>query len=193
MANRNHVFAVDEFYHCYNRGTDKRTVFEDAQDFDYFQKSMKAYNTSLVLGKLRLYENEITSESKLVEIVSYCLLPNHYHIILKECAEHGISQFMQRVGVGYTMYFNEKYKRSGGLFQGAFKSKHIESDQDLRQVISYVTYNNIVHNITNPSLFRSNLNKRSDIVRGLTSNNMLPTNMMEVVDIIKMQRLSFKE
>lgn len=193
MANRNHVFAIDEYYHCYNRGTDKRTVFEDTQDYEYFQKSLNAYNTTLVLGKLRLYDNEIQAESKLVEILSYCLLPNHYHIILRESVEHGISQFMQRVGVGYTMYFNEKNERSGGLFQGTFKSKHIESDQDLRQVISYVTYNHMIHNIKDPALFRSKLNKSSDIVRGLTSNNMLPSNMTEIVDIIKMHRLSFKD
>lgn len=193
MANRNHVFAVDEHYHCYNRGTDKRTIFEDAQDFEYFKKSLRAYNTTLVLGKLRLYDSEVSEKDKLVEILSFCLLPNHYHIVLCEKVEHGISKFMQRVGVGYTMYFNEKNQRSGGLFQGTYKSKHVESDQDLRQVISYVTYNNVVHNISDTSLFRSELNENADIVRGLTSNGLIPSNMSEIADIIKMQRLSFKE
>jgi len=124
--------------------------------------------------------------------VSYCLLPNHFHIVLKELVEHGISKFMQRVACGYTMYFNEKYERSGGLFQGTFKSKHIDDDQGLRQVTAYVTYNHLVHSITNPLLYRSWLNTEADIVRGLTSNLSLEErDMIEIVEIIKEKRLSF--
>jgi REP element-mobilizing transposase RayT len=187
MANRNHKFAPGEYYHCYNRGTDKRTVFEDTQDYSYFLKSLKAYNSTLVLGKLRLLDEMSPSDTKIVEIVSFCLLPNHFHLLLKEEVENGISNFMQRVGVGYTMYFNEKNKRSGGLFQGTYKSKHLESDQDFQQVLSYVTYNNVIHDIRDVKLYRSGLNKNSDIMRGLTSN------ITEIAQIIKERRLSFKE
>lgn len=190
MGNRNHVFATDEFYHCYNRGVDKRTTFIDAQDFSYFLKSAEAYNSVETLGKLRLYEN-LPAREKIVDIVSYCLLPNHFHFVLQEKTEHGISNFMSRVGTGYTMYFNEKYERSGALFQGVFKSKHLESDQDLRQVISYVAYNNIVHHISDQTKYRSGLNQNSDIVRGFTSNNFDISKMQEIVQIIKEQRLSF--
>lgn len=192
MANRNHIFAVDEYFHCYNRGTEKRTVFIDNQDFNYFQKSLELYNTDSSLGKLRLY-GEPVKRYEIVEMVSYSLLPNHFHLLLKEKAEHGISKFMQRVGVGYTMYFNEKYKHSGGLFQGSYKSKHIETDQDLRQLLAYVTHNNLVHNITDTLLYRSKLNTKSETVRGLTSNLNEAINLKEIVEIIKIQRLSFKE
>ena len=190
MARRNHVFAVGEYYHCYNRGTDKRTIFYDNQDYGYFLKSIESYNSTEVYGKLRLHHSVVVEE-QLVEVVSYCLLPNHFHIVLKERIEGGVSKYMQRIGIGYTMYFNEKNDRSGALFQGAFKSKHVETDQDLRQVISYVAYNNKIHNITDEKLFRSKLNNLADIVRDPNSNFYIPTNMEEIVDIIRLQRLAF--
>lgn len=191
MANRNHQFEIDEYYHCFNRGTDKRVIYVDGNDYSYFLRSIDAYNSTEVYGKLRLHQN-VPTEQRIVEVISYNLLPNHFHIVLKELTEHGISKFMQRVGVGYTMYFNEKYKRSGALFQGAFKSKHVSDDQNLRQVIAYVTFNHLVHNTFNATLFRSWLNTESDIVRGRTSNLLLqPNDMIEIVEIIKEQRLSF--
>ncbi len=190
MSSRNHTFAVEEYYHCYNRGTEKRTIFLDKQDFAYFLESMKAYNSIEVLGKLRLHKN-LMPEQEIVDVLSYCLLPNHFHIVLKEKVENGISNFMQRVGGGYTMYFNQKYERSGVLFQGVFKSKHIETDQDLRQVLAYVTHNNVIHNIIDPDLYRSKLNKNVEIVRGFTSNLENSANMLEIAEIIKLQRLSF--
>lgn len=191
MANRNHIFEIDEYYHCYNRGCDKRIVFADAQDYAYFLRSVAAYNSSESLGKLRLH-SDLKPASKLVEIISYCLLPNHYHLILMESVENGISDFMRRVSGGYTMYFNAKYKRSGSLFQGKFKSKHIDTDQNLRQVTSYVSHNNLIHKISDPALFRSGLNTDASVVRGWTSNDVLTTDSMrEVVEIIREQRISF--
>ena len=67
----------------------------------------------------------------LVQIICYCLNPNHYHLLLKEIKDGGISEFMKRVGGGYTWYFNNKHKRSGTLFQGRFKSVHIKSNEQL--------------------------------------------------------------
>lgn len=192
MARRNHEFAIDEYYHCYNRGTDKRVVFIDAQDFNYFIKSIQAYNSIEGLGKLRLYDSVSDNPNdQLVELVSYNLLPNHFHILMKERVELGISKFMQRLGIGYTLYFNKKYIRSGGLFQGAFKSKHIETDQDLRQVLAYVNYNYKIHNVTDENLYRTFLNDTADIVRDPNSNLSDSVNLLEVIEIIKLQRLAF--
>ena len=190
MPRRNHQFAVDEYYHCYNRGTDKRVVFCDQQDYQYFIKSAESYNSTLILGKLRLYDDNQSTE-RIVDIVSYCLLPNHYHFVLKERVEHGVSNFIHRLSLGYTMYFNNKYKRSGVLFQGPFKSKHIEDDQDLRQVIAYVNFNYKVHNISDPTLYRSWLNNHLEIIRDPDSIYVDEDKMQEIVDIIKLQRLSF--
>lgn len=190
MTRRNHTFAVDEYYHCFNRGTDKRVIFQDNQDYNYFLKSIESYNSTEAYGKLRLNESSPV-EQQVVEIVAYCLLPNHFHMVLKELVEGGISKYIKRIAIGYTLYFNEKNDRSGALFQGAFKSKHITTDQDLFQVISYVAYNNLIHNITDVKLFRSYLNSAAEIVRDPNSNISNPNNMLEIVDIIKLQRLTF--
>lgn len=99
---------------------------------------------------------------------------------------------MQRIGGGYTMYFNQKYERSGSLFQGKFKAKLVKSDLDLKHLLAYVTYNNIVHDIYDKKIYRSSLNMQDDLVRGLSSNYG-EENMREVVDIIKEMRSSRKD
>ncbi len=82
---------------------------------------------------------------KLVNLCAFCLMPNHFHLLLYECTEGGISKFMQRLGIAYTMYFNEKYARSGGLFQGTFKSRLIEDEAYLMRTIDYLHMNPIQH------------------------------------------------
>jgi len=84
---------------------------------------------------------------KLVEFICYCLNPNHFHFILRQIAPKGISLFMKRLLGGYTMYFNEKEKRSGALFQGLFKSKLIIDNDYLLHTSAYVNLNNRVHQL----------------------------------------------
>lgn len=189
MATRLHAFAPGEIFHCYNRGVDKRTIFEDQQDYIYFLKMLRYFNTSKVVGKLRLLEHKEPVDPPLT-ILAYCILPNHYHIVVRcNDVEGGLSKYMQRIGGGYTMYFNQKYDRSGSLFQGKFKAKLIDSDNYLKNILAYVTYNNIVHDITDKSLYRASLNTNDDLVRGLASNSG-EQNMQEVVGIIKEMRSS---
>lgn len=193
MARRNHTFEIGEYYHCYNRGVDKRKVFMDTQDYAYFLESLHAYNLSDALGSLRLYKDTKaqTEASQIVSIVSYCLLPNHFHLILRDELGGGISKYLQKVGIGYTMYFNQKHKRSGALFQGGFKSKHIARDQDLRQLIAYVYYNNKIHDLHDPALYRNALNTKLEIVRDLNSDLSLSQSaMIETIEAIKELRLS---
>jgi len=83
----------------------------------------------------------VERKETLVDIGAYCLMSNHYHLLLREHDPGGITSFMRRVGTGYAMYFNIKYERSGSLFQGAFKSKRIVSDQNFNRVVSYIHAN----------------------------------------------------
>lgn len=189
MPVRKHDFTIGEHYHCYNRGVDKRVVFLDQQDYVYFLKSLKAYNSVETHGHLRVSENTQT-EAQSVTILTYCLLPNHFHILLREEIEHGISQYLKRVLGGYTMYFNQKYKRTGSLFQGPFKSKYVATDQDLRQVLSYVAHNYFIHNISDKELFRSSMNTKDSLVRDLFSNFDTKT-QLEAAQIIKEIRDGF--
>lgn len=191
MASRSFSFAPGEHYHCYNRGVDKRIIFEDQQDYIYFLKLLRHLNTSEVLGKLRLHEKRKPINPP-VAILSYNILPNHYHLALRSNVDSGVSKYLQRVGGAYTMYFNQKYKRSGALFQGKFKAKHIETDQDLRQILAYVYYNHLIHDLTDQTLYRSSLNTTDDLVRGLSSN-FQKNDMLEIIDIIKSIRSSRKD
>ena len=150
-------FGNGNFYHIYNRGVDRRNVFLDSKDFDRFLQSMEVFNTVEPLGGLyiqALLERGLqkhlarrpTSSGKLVRIICYCLNPNHFHLILEQLVEGGISEFMKRLG-GYTKYVNNKYKRSGALFQGKFKYVHIDANEYLLRVSAYVNLNNRVHQL----------------------------------------------
>src|SRR5690606_36166474 len=79
----------------------------------------------------------------LVEIGAYCLMPNHFHILLKSKEDDGISKFMNKLGTSYSMYFNRRYERTGILFQGRYKAKHVESDEYLKYLFSYSHLNPI--------------------------------------------------
>ncbi|MEK7133744.1 MAG: transposase [Patescibacteria group bacterium] len=149
MANRKPI-EIDEWYHCYNRGVDKRRVFLNKRDYErmlilmYLAKHAQAVR---LFGMTHARLNDVlgstlSKEDKpIVEIGAYALMPNHFHFVLKEVQEGGISLFMQKVFTGYTMYFNQKNARTGALFAGTFKSKHIEDDQYLKHLVSYVHLN----------------------------------------------------
>ncbi len=162
MSTRKTPFAIGEFYHIFNRGVDKRIIFTDTHDTDRFFKSLVEFNATDPIGSL--YENSryqrggetATPSEKLVNIIAYCLNPNHYHLILEQLVDGGISEFLKRIG-GYTWYFNNKYKRNGSLFQGVFKSVHIDSNEYLLHVSAYVNLNGHVHKLdsTNTQLVSS--------------------------------------
>ena len=142
--------APDEWYHCYNRGVDKRIVFEDAGDYNRFLLLLYMGNGSvpLRLSNLRnrniravLEDTSFERGEPVVEIGAYTLMPNHFHLALKEILEGGIAIFMQRIFTAYTMYFNKKYERTGALFAGPFKSRHVTDDRYLKKLISYLHLN----------------------------------------------------
>jgi len=155
MKKRKNPFVQGEYYHIYNRGVDKRIIFDEYFDILRFYQSMQEFNSIEPIGSI--YENRNKKKDnnnrggatptvgKLVEIVAYCLNPNHYHLILTPLVENGISEFMRRLNGGYTIYYNLKNKRSGSLFQGTFKSVYIDSDSYLRFLSVYVNLNFKVH------------------------------------------------
>ncbi len=143
-------FEPENYYHIYNRGVDKRSIFQDKEDLARFLECMNDFNTEEATGGL--FQLSFTkdkslrgSTSKLVRFVSYCLNQNHYHFILEPLVQDGIQKFMHRIATGYTMFFNEKYDRSGALFQGRYKSVHVENNAYLLHLSVYVNLNNRVH------------------------------------------------
>lgn len=142
--------VTNEIYHVYNRGTDKRDIFLDKNDYLRFYQTLNIFNvvapvvnfdSALVLCKNAKHVD------RLVEILAYALLPNHYHLLLKQKVDGGISQFIKRVAGGYTSYFNIEQNRSGVLFQGKFKRVHIDTDEQLNYLFVYVNENHAVHGI----------------------------------------------
>ncbi len=144
-------FTEGEFYHVYNRGVDKRDIFSEQYDILRFLQSMKVFNTIEPIGSIyekSFFKTQFGSLTpRLIEIICYCLNPNHYHFILRQVAEKGIEKFMHRLATGYTNYFNEKYQRSGALFQGRYKAVHVNSNEYLLHLSAYINLNYLVHQL----------------------------------------------
>ncbi|MBI3335692.1 MAG: transposase [Candidatus Portnoybacteria bacterium] len=150
------ILTNGEYYHIYNRGTDKRVIFPEKDYLERFFESMGEFNTIEPIGSIyensfrkKHFGNAVSRQRKLVNITCYCLNPNHYHFIIEQLVDRGIAKFMHRLGVGYTKYFNQRLDRSGVLFQGPFKAMHIDSNEYLLYVSAYVNLNDKVHRLRN--------------------------------------------
>jgi putative transposase len=137
-------FAPGEWYHCYSRGIDKRSTFEEKRDYDRFLELLYLCNSSESVHRSNLNTDDVFETERVAPLTSigaFCLMPNHFHLLLKQIDEGGISEFMQKLGTAYTMYFNIKYQRSGGLFVKPFRSRHIPDDHYFQRVIQYIHCN----------------------------------------------------
>ncbi len=145
-------FITGKIYHALNRGVEKRTIFLDDEDrFRFihnlfeFNDTAPALNIYYKRSQLQSYEVGLRKIEKprelVVEILAFCLMPNHFHLLLRERIENGITMFMRKLGTGYTNYFNQKYKRVGSLFQGKFKSVQVESDAHFVHLPYYIHLN----------------------------------------------------
>ncbi len=148
MSQRLVPLVPNEYYHIYNRGTDKRSIFKDAADHRRFVELLYLTNTNLSINmrNVRRMESSIFDfdrEGQLVYIGAYCLMPNHFHILLTPLEKNGIQEFIQKLSTAYSMYFNKRYERTGTLFQGRFKSQHADSDEYLKYLFSYIHLNPI--------------------------------------------------
>jgi len=143
------TFAEGEYYHVYNRGTEKRKLFLDKSDHERFISLLYLCNNTHPvhrsdrknLSTLKLFS--LQREETLVDIGAYCLMPNHFHLLLREHSEGGLTLFMQKVSVAYAMYFNKKYSRKGVLFEGKFKAQHVTKDEHLKYLFAYIHLNPI--------------------------------------------------
>jgi len=149
---RKTTFAENECYHIYSRGVEKRKIFLNTKDYERFVALlyiMNQPNQFRVVDFLRNNKNDLKSIFKedrvdtLVSILGYCLMPNHFHLILYEHTEGGISKFMGKLLTAYSMYFNTKYERSGPLFTRPFRSEYISNESQYMYIFSYVHLNPI--------------------------------------------------
>lgn len=150
--------AQNEYYHIYNRGNNKQDIFRDNKDrirflclILYFQSPLTFSNLtrfSLVfmnvqhpmLNKENRFVDEVV-RNRFVELTAFCLMSNHFHILVYGKKENGIPLYMQRVLNAYTKYFNKKYNRSGHLFQGPYQAVHQKTEEQLFYTTAYMHRN----------------------------------------------------
>jgi len=160
------LFQNEYYYHIYNRGVDKRNIFLDNYDYIRFLTSLREFNRIDAIDSLyrqRQIEHQVASKSlqanfacsdldasrPLVEYICYCLLPNHFHIMVRQITEKGIEKIMHKLGLGYTRYFNNKYARTGSLFQGTYKVVAIKTSPYLYYLSAYIHGNPEIHKLAN--------------------------------------------
>ncbi len=153
-------FSIGGYYHIFNRGVDRRKIFLTNQDRHRFVLALEFFNSdapaklwsllsskagsdpALLLGERLALERAKKSKNRLVDLCAFALMPNHYHLILHEIKEGGISEFMKKLG-GYSSYFNKQHDRSGSLVQARYKMVPLVSDSQLSIALSYVHTNPI--------------------------------------------------
>jgi len=157
-------FAKNHFYHIFNRGVDKRKIFLNDSDRWRFLQGLFLFNdketSANLLWQLErdhgtvnfrvlkdFFATQIKLRHPLVRIIADCLMPNHYHLLLEEVVDGGISRFMHKLGTGYTQYFNKKYERVGSLLQGPFKAVLVDNEIYLKYLLFYI-------NVVNPNELR---------------------------------------
>lgn len=140
------MLVTGEIYHILNRGTEERIIFQNRRDYERFLLTVFESNniTPSVENRHRRNKNtnlRSTKSKPLVEIFCLCLMPNHFHMAIKQLIDGGIAKLMQRVGNSYTKYFNIKYGRKGSLFMARYKSIHVKTDSQIRHLITYIHAN----------------------------------------------------
>lgn len=146
--------AINEFYHLFDRGVEKRQIFMDKNDYFRFIHDLYEFNDvkpALQFGNVgRATSNtssniasniEERNRDLLVNVHAFVLMPNHHHLLAEQLKDDGITLFMKKLHGGYARGFNEKHKRNGYLFQGRFKDVHVSRDKQLAHLVCYIHSN----------------------------------------------------
>ena len=157
MSMRKFIFTNDQFYHVFNRGANKQAIFLEDIDYVRFVHDLYEMNDASsardfrVVGQINggkasgisggLASPFSKSRQPIVQILAWCLMPNHFHLMLRQKVEDGISQFMLKLGTAYTMYFNKKYERTGHIFQGKFKAVLVHHEGQFLHLSRYIHLN----------------------------------------------------
>lgn len=149
-------FSNEEYYHLVNRGVGKKNIFTNQSDYTRFlflilnyqspitinnpSRIIKNFNPSSGFKVSNKTEDEVVN-SRYIELVAFCLMPNHFHILVKQTEDKGVSRYMQRIQNAYTKYFNTKYQTNGHLFQGPFRANRVEDNDQLLYLSAYIHKN----------------------------------------------------
>lgn len=162
MRRKEKIFS-GQIYHIFNRSIGKTTTFKEPQEYLRMTNLLIYYTNSGSKIKfsdfINLVENQEDFISKLaslpaikpasINIIAYCLMPNHFHLILKQLTDNGISGFITQILDSYSKYFNKKYERNGPLWEGRFKNVLVNSDEQLLYLSSYIHLNPVRAKLAN--------------------------------------------
>lgn len=153
------VFANDYYYHIFNRGIERRIFFTNRWEYqraieliNYYRYENHNVRYSKYLNmpieqRKEIMKNMEKINKRIVDIIAYCLMPNHFHFLIKQIADNGISTFIANFTNSYTKYFNTKHERNGTLLQGPFKAVFVETDEQLMHLSRYIHLNPLFQNI----------------------------------------------
>lgn len=143
-------FYPGEYFHIYNRGINKMVIFNDHFDYTRFQELLYLANSKLTRKLSDIKESKVPNlvwkeerGETLVDIGAYCLMPNHFHILIKSKNEKDTALFLQKLQLSHSKYFNKKNERTGVLFQGKIKAEHVTNNEYLKYLFSYIHLNPI--------------------------------------------------
>lgn len=154
-SSRGYRFVADGIYHVLSRGVERRSIFANNREYERFSMLLEYYRVNkpplsfshflaLPVSQREIYRQSLAKRALLADIVAYCLMPNHYHLIVRQKQENGVVRMLSNVSNGYAKYFNTKRNRVGPLFQGPFKAIRIETDEQLMHLSRYVHINPFV-------------------------------------------------
>ena len=154
---RNIKIAPGEYYHIFNRAVNKQIIFHNSSDYTrflflilYFQSAVKISHMSRAVkdfakdyksGQSGQSSALATVKKRVLELTAFCIMPNHFHLIVKELEEGGVAAYMQRVLTAYSKYYNTKYEKSGHVFQGPYGAIHVEDNRQLLHLSAYIHRN----------------------------------------------------
>lgn len=140
-------FTNGEYYHVFNRGVMRIPIFTNTVDYKHFMHAVLYYQVDGPKPRFSFFDpkkHTLSQNKKIVNIISYCFMPNHFHFLLQQVRAGGITEFMSKLSNSYTKYFNTKYKRDGHLLQGTFKSVFVETNEQLLHLSRYIHLNPLV-------------------------------------------------
>lgn len=139
-------YVKGAYYHLYNRGVNKQNIFQDEQDYKTFLSYLKFYLTAPTLrgDSLKVQSppsRQLNNYQDKISLISYCLMPNHFHLMIQQHSEDAINYFMRSLATKYVRYFNKKYSRIGPLFQGTYKAVRITNEYQFTYLTKYIHRN----------------------------------------------------
>ena len=128
-------------YHIYNRGVEKRIIFKDDQDYKVFLSYVKEYLSPIQQGATLQYRELTGKYYNEITLLAFCLMPNHFHLLIRQIKKDSIIKFTRSLFTRYSMYFNKRYSRIGSLFQGIYKATNVIDKEHLLYVSKYIHLN----------------------------------------------------